>query len=49
MGFSNSKCPNTEKFYNNMISFPFHDNLTDDELDQIVSSSKKVLTQITPE
>tara|TARA_B100001057_G_C22821928_1_gene939763 strand:- start:739 stop:1902 length:1164 start_codon:yes stop_codon:yes gene_type:complete len=24
MGFSKAECPNTEKFYNNMISFPFH-------------------------
>ena len=24
MGYSYAKCPNTEKFYNNMISFPFH-------------------------
>ena len=42
-------CPNADNFFDNMISFPFHDNLTDDELDQIVASSKKVLTKITPE
>ena len=49
LGMGEADCPNADKFFDNMISFPFHDNLTDDELDQIVSSSKKVLTQITPE
>ena len=49
LGMGEADCPNADNFFDNMISFPFHDNLTDDELDQIVSSSKKVLTQITSE
>ena len=49
MGFAEADCPNADKFFDNMISFPFHDSLKDSELDQIVSSTRKVLTQITVE
>ena len=43
MGFSKGKCPNTEKFYNNMISFPFHIWMTNDQFNYMILSVKKVL------
>lgn len=43
MGFSKGKCPNTEKFYNNMISFPFHIWMSNDQFNYMISSVKKVL------
>jgi perosamine synthetase len=37
-GFGKAKCLNTEKFYNNMISFPFHIWMTDNEINYLISS-----------
>ena len=46
MGFGKHKCPNTEKFFNNMISFPFHIWMTDKQFNYMVSSVKKTLTDL---
>jgi len=46
IGMGEADCPNADQFFDNMVSFPFHDSLTDSELDQIVHSTKKVLRQI---
>ena len=46
MGLGKSKCPNTEKFYNNMISFPFHAWMSDKEFNYLISSVKKVLIDL---
>jgi len=43
MGLGRHQCPNTEKFYNNMISFPFHIWMTNKQFDYMISSVKKVL------
>ena len=43
MGFSNSSCPNTEKFYDNMISFPFHVWMSEKKFKYMISSTKKAL------
>jgi dTDP-4-amino-4,6-dideoxygalactose transaminase len=43
MGFGKHQCPNTEKFYNNMISFPFHIWMTNKQFDYMISSVKKAL------
>ena len=42
-GFGFSDCPNTDTFFDNMVSFPFNHLLTDSELDKIVSASLETL------
>ncbi len=42
-GFGTANCPNTEKFYNNMISFPFHIWMTVTEIKYLISSISKSL------
>ena len=46
MGFAKNNCPNTEKFYNNMISFPFHVWMSDKEFNYLISSVKKALKSL---
>tara|TARA_Y100000590_G_scaffold468703_1_gene652661 strand:- start:2827 stop:4008 length:1182 start_codon:yes stop_codon:yes gene_type:complete len=46
MGFGKGKCLNTEKFYNNMISFPFHVWMTSNQFNYMISSVKKVLLEL---
>jgi len=46
MGFGSHKCPNTEKFYNNMISFPFHIWMTNKQFDYMIYSVKKTLIHL---
>ena len=46
MGFSKHKCPNTEKFFDNMISFPFHIWMKNKQFDYMVSSVKKTLIDL---
>ncbi len=44
MGFGKSYCKNTEFFFNNMISFPFHVWMSNSELVYMVNSIKKAIT-----
>ena len=46
MGFRKHKCPNTEKFFNNMISFPFHVWMTDKQFNYMILSVKKALIEL---
>jgi perosamine synthetase len=43
MGLSKNKCPNTNIFYDNMISFPFHVWMSDNDFNYIIKSLKKVI------
>ena len=43
MGYGKAKCPSTEKFFNNMISFPFHLWMSDKKFNYMISSTKKAL------
>ncbi len=45
-GFGKAKCPNTEKFYNNMISFPFHIWMSNKEINYLISSISKSLSYL---
>ncbi|MDC1091662.1 DegT/DnrJ/EryC1/StrS family aminotransferase [Candidatus Pelagibacter ubique] len=45
-GFGKAKCPNTEKFYNNMISFPFHVWMSKQKFRYLKSSIKKSLIEL---
>ena len=46
MGFGKHRCKNSEKFFNNMISFPFHIWMTSDQFNYMVSSVKRVLLDL---
>ena len=46
MGFGGKKLFNTEKFYNNMISFPFHVWMTNKEFKYLLISVKKSLIEL---
>ena len=43
MNFNKNNCPNTDIFYNNMISFPFHVWMSNKQFDYMISSVKKEL------
>ena len=43
MAYGKAKCPNTEKFYNNMISFPFHIWIKQKDFTYMIKSVKKIL------
>ena len=48
-GYGNASCPNTNKFYNNMISFPFHVWMNEKKFDYLIKSiilSIKILKNI---
>ena len=47
LGFGKAECPSTEVFFDNMISFPFSQSLTDDEIDLIVVATLETLDYLT--
>lgn len=42
-GFKKADCPNTEKFFNNMISFPFHHWMPEKDFDRIIVTTNKLI------
>ena len=46
MGLGKAKCPNTELFYKNMISFPFHVWLSESQIKYMTSSIKKCISNL---
>ncbi len=44
MGFGDANCPNTDDFFDNMVSFPFHIWMSDDNFDYMINSTIKSLT-----
>ena len=47
MGLSKSNCPITDKFYDNMISFPFHIQMSEKKFNYMISSTIKALKILT--
>ena len=47
MGLGKHRCKNTEKFYNNMISFPFHIWAKQKDFTYMIKSVKKILDKYT--
>jgi len=45
-GFGNAYCPKTEKFFNNMISFPFHIWMTQKNFNYMVESVKNAINDL---
>ena len=46
LGLGKSNCPNSDLFFDNMISFPFNHTITDDEIETMINSIKNTITQI---
>jgi perosamine synthetase len=46
-GFGKANCPQTEKFFNNMISFPFHIWMSKKKFSYLVNSVKKAVIDLT--
>ena len=46
LGFGKADCPNTEYFFDNMVSFPFHHMMSDEEFEYMLKSTKQVLEEI---
>jgi dTDP-4-amino-4,6-dideoxygalactose transaminase len=47
LGFGKAECPSTDVFFDNMISFPFSQSLTDDEIDLIVVATLETLDYLS--
>jgi dTDP-4-amino-4,6-dideoxygalactose transaminase len=46
IGFGEAECPNTDSFFDNMISFPFHHWLSDDEFEYMLEATKDILESL---
>jgi len=46
MGLGNADCPNTDEFFDNMLSFPFHIWMTENEFDYLIESAIKALQRL---
>lgn len=46
-GFGEASCPNADDFFDNMVSFPFHSWLTDDEIEYMITSARDVIHSIS--
>jgi dTDP-4-amino-4,6-dideoxygalactose transaminase len=46
MGFGVADCPNANLFFDNMVSFPFQDWMSDDDFNYMVSSTRSALNEL---
>ncbi len=46
LGFGDANIPNTDKFFDNMVSFPFHHYMNDEEFEYMLQATKEVLEEI---
>ena len=46
MGVKKRTCPNTENFFNNMISFPFHTWMSNKDFDRMIVKVKNTLKRL---
>ena len=46
LGFGEADCPNAEHFFDNMVSFPFHHMMSDEDFEYMLKSTKQVLEEI---
>jgi perosamine synthetase len=45
-GFGKADCPNTDKFFDNMLSLPFYEWFTKEQLDYLISSTKNAVERL---
>jgi len=43
-GQGEAKCPNTDEFFDNMISFPFHHMMSDEDYEWMINATKRVVS-----
>ncbi len=43
LGFGNAECPNTDLFFDNMVSFPFHHWMVNDDFEYMLNSTREIL------
>lgn len=46
LGMGEANCPNTDRFFDNMISFPFHHCLSDEDFGYMLSATKSVIQEL---
>ena len=46
MGFGSANCPNTDKFFDNMVSFPFHLWMSEQNFNYMIESTIKTLQEL---
>lgn len=46
MGFGEADCPHTDEFFDNMLSFPFHVWMSDDQFDYLIESTIQALKRL---
>ena len=46
LGYDEANCPVTDDFFDNMVSFPFHHMMSDEDFEYILQSTKEVLEEI---
>jgi len=46
LGFGESNCPAADAFFDNMVSFPFHHSLSDDDFEYMLKATKDVIEDI---
>ena len=49
IGFGSASCPNTDLFFDNMVSFPFHHSLAESDFQLIIDSARTVLDELRSE
>jgi len=47
IGFGSADCPNTDLFFDNMISFPFHHWMSDSDFEYMLKSTQEALEQFS--
>jgi perosamine synthetase len=45
-GYGEANCPNTDQFFDNMVSFPFHHQMSDELFSELIAITKKVITAL---
>lgn len=46
MGYGNADCPYTDRFFDNMVSIPFHSWMSDDDFDYLIRSTRSALENL---
>ena len=46
LGFGEADCPNTDEFFDNMISFPFQHWMSDDDFEYMLQATKEVMREL---
>jgi perosamine synthetase len=47
LGFGNAGCSNADQFFDNMISFPFHHWMSDEDFEYMLESTKEVMKEVS--